>query len=147
MIVDANVLLYAADSRSPHHAPASDWLGEALTGQVRVGIPWQTVGAFVRIATHPRAARRPLTTEQAWEVVDSWLGSPVAWVPEAGEATVRILRDLMLRHHLGSAMTSDAQLAALAVEHGVPVVSADADFARFPEVTWVNPLSDPGAPA
>lgn len=140
MIVDANILLYSTDRSSPHHERAADWLRRALTGQVRVGLPSQTVGAFIRIATHPRAARHPLTTTQAWEVVDSWLESPVAWVPAAGERTLRIFRDLMLRHHLGSAMTTDTQLAALAIEHGVPLVSADTDFARLAEVTWVNPL-------
>jgi toxin-antitoxin system PIN domain toxin len=115
-------------------------LAEALLGEVRVGLPWQTIGAFLRITTHPRAARHPLSVEQAWAAVDMWLASPVAWVPEAGARTVVVLRELMLRHHLGSAMTTDAQLAALAVEHGVPVVSADSDFARFRELSWVNPL-------
>ena len=141
MIVDANVLLYAVDATSPHHPPAAQWLAGALTGPVRVGLPWQTVGAFVRIATHPRAARHPLTTEQAWAVVDGWIASPVVWIPAAGERTLTIFRDLMLRHHLSSAMTSDAQLAALAIEHGVPVISADTDFARFPELTWGNPVA------
>lgn len=140
MIVDANILLYAVDEDSPHHGRALAWLATALTGVVRVGLPWQTVGAFIRIATHPRVARRPLTVAEAWSLVDSWLDSPVAWVPAAGERTLRIHRDLMMRHHLGSGMTVDAQLAALAVEHGVPVVSADSDFARFAEITWVNPV-------
>lgn len=141
MIVDVNVLLYAADPSSPHHARSRDWLTAALSGDQRVGIPWQSVGGFVRIATHPRAARRPLTTEQAWQVVDSWFASPVAWVPPEGDRTVRILRALMLDHHLSSGMTTDAQLAALALEHGVAVVSADTDFARIPGVRWVNPLA------
>lgn len=141
MIVDVNLLLYAADPTSPHHAPCRDWLTAALTGEQRVGIPWQSVGGFVRISTHPRATRRPLTTEQAWQVVDSWFASPVAWVPATSERTVRILRALMLDHHLSSGMTSDAQLAALAIEHGAAVVSADTDFARIPGLRWTNPLA------
>jgi len=141
MIVDANLLLYSVDVDSPHHGRAVEWLSSVLTGEVRVGLPVQTVGAFVRIVTHPRAAQRPLTVEQAWEVVDGWLASPVAWVPAASVRTLRITRDLMVRHHLGSGMATDTQLAALALEHGVPVVSADSDFARFPEVTWINPVA------
>lgn len=141
MLVDANVLIFAVDRSSPHHERAAAWVAEALRGEVRVGLPWQSIGAFLRITTHPRAARHPLSAEQAWAAVDVWLASPVAWVPEAGARTVAVLRELMLRHHLGSAMTTDAQLAALAVEYGVPVVSADSDFARFPEITWVNPLA------
>ena len=140
MILDVNVVLYAADSTSPHHAAAKSWLTAALTGDRRIAIPWQTVGGFVRIVTHPRAMRHPLTTEQAWTVVDSWFSSPVVWVPPASERTVRILERLMLELHLGSAMTTDAQLAALAIEHGVAVVSADADFGRFPALAWINPL-------
>ena len=141
MLLDANILLYATDRTSPHHEPAARWLTDALNADLRVGIPWQTVGAFVRISTHPRAAREPLTTQQAWDVVDSWFASPVVWLPAAGPRTLAIWRDLSLRHHLGSAMTTDAQLAALSLEHGVPIVSADTDFARFPEVRWINPLS------
>jgi uncharacterized protein len=141
MILDVNVLIYAADSASPHHERAREWLVTALSGDRRVGIPWQTVGGFVRIVTHPRAMRRPLTTAEAWAVVDSWFAVPVVWVPAAGERTIRILERLMLDHHLTSSMTTDAQLAALAIEHGVAVVSADTDFARFPELTWINPLA------
>ena len=140
MILDVNILIYATDSTSPHHEPAREWLASALTGDRRVGIPWQTVGAFVRIVTHPRAMRRPLTLTEAWAAVYSWFAVPVVWVPAAGERTVRILERLMLDHHLTSSMTTDAQLAALAIEHGVAVVSADTDFARFPDLTWINPI-------
>jgi toxin-antitoxin system PIN domain toxin len=140
MILDVSVVLYAADSTSPHHAAAKSWLTGALTGDRRIGIPWQTVGGFVRIATHPRAMRHPLTIEQAWAVANSWFSSPVVWVPPTTERTVRILEHLMLDLHLGSGMTTDAQLAALAMEHGVAVVSADADFGRFPALAWINPL-------
>ncbi len=87
MILDVNVLIYAADSTSPHHETVSAWLATALTGDRRVGIPWQTVGGFVRIVTHPRAMRHPLTTEQAWSVVDSWFAASVVWVPAASERT------------------------------------------------------------
>ena len=140
MILDVNILIYATDSESPHHELAREWLASALTGDRRVGIPWQTVGGFVRIVTHPRAMRRPLTTAEAWAAVDSWFAVPVVWVPAAGERTLRILERLMLNHHLTSSMTTDAQLAALAIEHGVAVVSADTGFGRFPDLTWINPI-------
>jgi hypothetical protein len=140
MILDVNVLLYATHSASPHHGQATDWLAVALAGDRRVGIPWQTVGAFVRIATHPRVMERPLTAAQAWTAVDSWFAVPVVWMPSASERTARILKRLMLDNHLGSSMTTDAQLAALAIENGVAVVSADTDFARIPGLAWINPL-------
>ena len=42
----------------------------------------------------------------------------------------------MERAHL----VPDAHLAALAIEHGLVLCSADADFARFPGLRWHNPL-------
>ncbi len=141
MILDANLLIYAADQSSPFHPRATEWLTETLNGDVNVGIPLQTVGAFVRIVTNPRASRSPVSIKQAWEIVDGWLAAPTVWVPSAGERTVKILSGLMQGLHLGSGMTTDAQLAALAIEHGVPIASADYDFARFPELRWINPLA------
>lgn len=141
MLVDANVLLYAVDEESPHVAPASGWLIETLDGPRRVALPWQTIGAFLRIATHPRIVPRPLTSEEAWSHVDEWLAHPRVWIPQASGATARILGDLLRRYQVTANAIPDAQLAALAIEHGIPVVSADTDFARFSEITWVNPLA------
>ena len=140
MVVDANVLLYAVDETAPHHRAAAAWLSSALSGARRVGLPWQTIGAFVRIVTHPRAASHPLSASAAWRFVDDWLGADVVWIPPATERTAHVLGDLLRRHHVTGNLVSDAQLAALAIENGVAVVSADSDFARFSEVEWVNPL-------
>ena len=99
MILDANILIYAADGASPFHARSSKWLTDTLSGDIRVGIPLQTVGAFVRIMTHPRVTRQPLSVEQAWTVVNGWFAAPTVWVPSASERTVKILGELMMRHH------------------------------------------------
>lgn len=141
MILDANVLLYAVDESSPHHETCARWLTGALNGHERVGLPWQTIGGFLRIATHPRVSARPLTAAAAQDFVDSWLEAPSSWVPPASERTAAAYAQLSRRHHIVGNLVSDAQLAALALELGVAVVSADSDFARFPEVRWVNPLS------
>lgn len=143
MLVDANVLLYAVDSGAPQHDLASAWLRDALNGNRRVAIPWQTIGAFVRIVTHPRVSAHPLTGPAAWAYVEQWLDVPVAWVPAATKRTARLLGELMNRYHLTANAIPDAQLAALALEHGLTVVSADHDFARFTEVAWHNPLVPP----
>lgn len=141
MIVDANLLLYAVDADSPHHVPASEWLVEALNGDRRVGLPWQSLGAFLRIATHPRIAANPLTPGEAQGHVDAWLAAGPVWVPPATESTARIYAQLARAHLVTGNLVPDAQLAALALEYGVEVVSADSDFARFPEVSWLNPLA------
>ena len=140
MLVDANVLLFAQDHSSPHHEPAKRWITDALNGPVRIGLPWPSLLSFVRIRTHPRAYARPLSVERAWQHVTDWLEAPAAWVPTPTERHAEVLGDLLGRYHLRGNAVPDAHLAALAIEYGVAVCSADTDFARFREIRWVNPL-------
>lgn len=133
--------LHTIDESSPHHAAASSWLTETLNGHQRVGLPWQTLGTFLRISTHPRVSDRPLTTKGAQQFIDRWLAATPTWVPPATETTAALYAELATHHHITGNLVPDAQLAALAVEFGVPVMSADSDFARFTEVRWVNPLA------
>lgn len=140
MLVDADILLYAVDEESRAHRAARDWLEAALNGPRRVGLPWQSLLAFVRIVTHPRALPTPLAPADAWGFVVDWLDAPAAWVPQPGRGYRAILGGLVADLDLRGNLVSDAALAALALEHGLAVVSADSDFARFPRLTWVDPL-------
>lgn len=140
MIVDANVLLYAEDESSPHHEPARRWLTEALNGPVRIGLPWPSLLAFLRIRTHPRAYEHPLDPVEAWSRITDWIGAPAAWIPTPTARHAEILGELVATHRPRAALVPDVHLAALALEHGVGVCSADTDFARFPNLHWVNPL-------
>jgi uncharacterized protein len=141
VLVDANVLLYAVDEESPSHPAARTWIEEALNGSRRVGIPWASFTAFLRISTNPRALRSPLTAAAAWQFVEDWLHAPAVWVPAPGrghrEILGRLIRDLDLRGNL----VSDAVSAALCIEHGLSMISADSDFARFTEIAWLNPVA------
>lgn len=141
MLVDANLLLYARDEQSTFHEPARRWLTDQLRGSTRVGLPWPSLLAFVRIATHPRAAEHPLSSRQAWTQVEQWLAPTVAWIPSPTERHAEILGDLVTRYELRANLIADAHLAALAIEHGLEVCSADTDFARFREVRWRNPVA------
>lgn len=141
MIVDANILLHSADSTSPHHQASIGWLESAFAGDERVGLPAQSLGSFLRIATHPRVTSSPLTTAQAQDFVDAWLHFDNAWVPPASARTMQVYAELARRHHITGNLVPDAQLAALAIEFGVAVASTDSDFARFPEIRWINPLA------
>ena len=141
MLVDANILLYAVDEESQFHAAARSWIETALNGSRRVGLPWMSTSAFLRIATHPRAMRNPLSAADAWRIVDEWLAAPAAWVPAPGPGYHDIFRRLTVDLDLRGNLVSDAALAALCLEHGSAIVSADSDFARFPELTWMNPLT------
>jgi len=140
MLVDANLLLFATDETSVFHTRARVWLTEQLNGARRVGFPWQTLAAFLRIATHPRVYADPLAPDAAWKRVLDWLASDVSWIPAPGPRHVELLGQLLTRHSVGGNLVPDAQLAALALEHGLTVYSADTDFARFVEVRWENPV-------
>jgi uncharacterized protein len=141
VLVDANILLYSVDTTSRFHAPADRWVTDALNGTRRVGIPWMSVAAFLRISTNPRASRHPLTPAEAWQHVEGWLDAPAAWIPQPGRGHRAILGELIVRLDLRAGLVPDAVLAAICIEHGLEVVSADSDFARFTELTWINPVA------
>jgi uncharacterized protein len=141
VIVDANVLLYAVDKRSPFHESAKEWLETALNEPARVGLPWASLLAFQRISTHPRASASPLSPSQAWAYVADWLDADASWVPVPGERHAEIISDLIIAGDMRGNLVTDAHLAALAIEHGVAICSTDSDFARFPQITWVNPIA------
>jgi len=141
MLLDANLLLYAVHEGAPQHEAAAEWMTEKLNGSRRVGLPWQSLAAFLRISTHPRAFPRPLAPSAAWERVADWLSAPVAWIPQPGPEYARVLGELITTLEIRGTLVTDAQLAALAIEHGVELCSADTDFARFSQLRWVNPLA------
>jgi toxin-antitoxin system PIN domain toxin len=140
VLLDANLLLYATDRSSPEHPLAAQWLSATLNGDRRVALPWQSIGAFLRISTHPRVTRNPLTGRQAWEMVENWLAASPVWIPPTGIHTARALRALFDQTSITGNLVPDAMLAALAIEHGLVIYSADSDFARFTDVKWINPL-------
>ena len=140
MLLDANLLLYAVNQRAERHEQAAVWLTAQLNGPRRVGFPWQSINAFLRISTHPRAFAQPLDPATAWDRVTDWLTAPVAWLPEPGPEYGRILGELIRTYDVRGNLIPDAALAALAIEHGVPLISSDTDFARFRELRWENPL-------
>lgn len=140
MLLDANLLLYAVHERAEQHEPVATWLTKQLNGASRVGFPWQSIHAFLRISTHPRAFQQPLDPDTAWECVTDWLAAPVAWLPQPGPEHQRIFGELIQTHHVRGNLIPDAALAALAIEHGVTLASTDTDFARFGGLRWENPL-------
>ena len=140
MLVDANILLYAVDDTSPFHDRARSWLEHTLNGPRRVGLPWISLAAFLRIATHPRATISPLQPAEAWSFVEGWLDADTVWSPEPGGGHRAILGHLVKDLDLRGNLIGDAVLAALCIEHGLEMVSADSDFARFGEIVWTNPV-------
>jgi uncharacterized protein len=141
ILVDANLLLYAEDSLSEHHEPARRWWDTQLSGISPVGLCWPALVAFIRIGTNPRVHQRPLTLQEAVARVQSWLDQPCVRLLQPTENHWGILQRML---RVGSAtgnLVSDAQMAALAVEHDCVLHSTDRDFARFRGLKWLNPLA------
>ena len=142
MLIDANLLIYAVDATAPEHRKASDWLTDQLNGDRRVGLPWESLTAFLRITTHPRATTQPLGPAEAWRFVHDWLAVDLVWMPAATARHADVLAGLLGRYRISGNLVPDAHLAALAIEHGLEICSTDTDFARFTEVRWRNPIAD-----
>ncbi len=141
ILVDANLLLYAANRAAPEHATARSWLDAQLSGAARVGLPWPSLLAFLRVATSPLAVRHPATMTDAWRQVDEWLGADPAWIPAPTDRHAGLVGRFCELSWMTSRLVPDAHLAALAIEHGLTLCSTDGDFARFPGLTWRNPLA------
>lgn len=140
IVLDANLLLYAYDSTSRHHEASRHWVDRVLSSRELVGMPWQTVGAFVRVVTNPRLLKHPRSIEEVVRVVEFWLAQPNAKILSPGEQHWPILRELLVKGQVTGPLATDAQLAALTLEYGGVLHTTDRDFARFPGLRWVNPL-------
>ena len=139
-VLDVNLLLYAINADSPHHEAAKAWLEDALSGDEVVALPWVVILGFLRLSTNSRVFARPLDPEQALGVADGWLSRPSIELLNPGGEHWGILRDLLGEAGTVGNLTTDAHLAALAIEHGAELHSTDTDFARFAHLRWVNLL-------
>lgn len=138
-LLDANILLYAYDSNSPHHTVCRRWFDAALNSEETVALPWQTLLAFVRIATNPRAVRQPLSGPEACEIVNAWLERPNVAVVGAGDRFWGIFQAHVSDAQVSGPLVTDAALAALAFEHGATLCSTDSDFRRFRGLKLLDP--------
>ncbi|MBI1802417.1 MAG: type II toxin-antitoxin system VapC family toxin [Chloroflexi bacterium] len=139
-LLDVNLLLYAVDESSPLHPAARAWLEDVLSGSETIAFDWNVLLAFIRLTTRARLFAQPLTLAQAFDIVESWLTQSNVIVVYPTDRHAVILRELL--EPLGAAgnLTTDAHLAAVAIEHGAELYSLDGDFSRFPGLRWVNPL-------
>ena len=140
IVPDINLLIHAYNADSRVHARARAWWEATLSDPAPVGLPWATMLGFVRIATHPRVLDNPLPADAACALVEAWLSQPQVMILHPGERHADLVFGLL--RQLGSAgnLTTDAHLAALAMEHQAELNSTDADFARFQGLRYRNPL-------
>jgi toxin-antitoxin system PIN domain toxin len=140
IIVDANLLLYAYDSASPRQPAAAGWL-EGAIAEDEVGLAHSTVLAFLRIGTHPAVFATPLSRNEVFAIVESWFDEPSVRAVNPTAQHWTVMRDLAKRGQAKGPLLMDADLAALAVEYGATLCSVDRDFARFPGLRFVDPIS------
>jgi len=141
ILVDANILIYAHVNSFAQHDAARFWLDRQLNGVPRVGLPWPSLLAFLRLVTNPRVFEHPEPIADAWSQVLAWLACETAWVPQPTERHTELLGAFLALPGVHGNLVPDAQLAALALEHGLTLCSTDGDFARFPGLAWRNPLT------
>lgn len=140
IIPDLNLLIYAYDSTSPHHQQASEWWISCLSGRAPVGISWIVALGFVRLWTNPGVFANPMNIDTAAAHVESWLNRRVVEVVSPGPRHAELVFGFLRTIGKGGNLTTDAHLAALAVESGGVIYTSDTDFLRFAGVKWVNPL-------
>lgn len=142
IVPDVNLLLYAYDTSNPFHSKAAKWWSQCLSGDEPVGFPPVVLFGYPRISTNRKIFQNPLTVAEAGQHIESWLSQPNARLLEPGPKHIQ--QTLALLNNLGSAgnLVTDAQIAALAIANLAVVHTADADFNRFRDVFWFNPLTD-----
>jgi uncharacterized protein len=141
ILPDVNLLIYAMNADAPRHGLARRWLESVLSGPDPVGFAWTVILAFLRLTTRPGLFAKPLSTVEALDLAAAWLEQPSAVIVHPGPDHLGILRRLLSASGTGGNLTSDAHLAALAMEHGAVLCSCDADFARFGGLQWRDPLT------
>jgi hypothetical protein len=142
IIPDLNLLIHAYNQQSPRHEEARRWFEGAMNGERPVGLAWVVLLGFIRIATHRQVLAEPLPAERACDHVRSWLARPQVSVLHPGERHAAVLCGLLTRLGTAGNLTTDAHLAALAIEVQAELHSTDADFSRFPGLRWRNPLAE-----
>ena len=141
ILVDANILLHAQDSLSSLHPKARLWWDDLLSQSEPVCLCWTVLSAFIRIGTNPRVFEHPLSLEQALARIQSWFDQPCTRVIRPTEQHWTVFQQMLTDGQAVANLVTDAHLAALAIEHGCALASTDSDFARFPKLKWINPLS------
>ncbi len=141
ILVDANLLVYAAIDSMPQHAQAKRWLDSKLNGNAPVGIPWVNITAFLRIVTNSRIFNPPALPQAAWQTVAYWLDCKSVWIPQPSDNFYTIFSHLYAKTCPQGNLVPDTYLAALALDHGLILCSTDQDFSRFADIRWENPLT------
>lgn len=139
-LLDVNLLIYAVDETSARFDRAHPWVEGAFAGQETIALSWAVLVAFVRLTTKPQVMTSPLSSDEAFDLIDGWLARPNTVVVHPTNRHAAVLRELLAPFGTGGNLATDAHLAALSIEHGAELNSCDSDFSRFSGLRWTDPL-------
>jgi toxin-antitoxin system PIN domain toxin len=139
-LVDLSLLVAAVNSRAPMHKAARHWWEDQLNGAAPIGLSWLVILGFIRLTTSSKIMTQPLQLADAISIVDEWLARPNVKVVQVTAQHWNILQNMLHAVGHGTALTMDAHLACLAIEHDAELATADEDFSHFPGLKWLNPL-------
>ncbi len=140
IVLDANLLIYAYDTTDVQHKSARRWLQKVFSESELIGLPWQTISAFLRVSTNHRLPGNRITMELAISFIQQWMELKQVRLLSPTERHWPILKRVLLDGQVRGPLATDAQLAAITIENGGVLYTADRDFARFPGLRWINPL-------
>lgn len=137
--VDVNVLIYAYVSDLPQSGRAFSVLTDLQDSQRGLGLLPVVATGFLRITTNPRILKRTSPVDWALGFLRTLLSSPACRVVEPGPGYWPIFEDLVGDHGPRASDLTDVQIAASALAMGSTLVSYDRGFARFKDLSWINP--------
>ncbi|HEX9726681.1 MAG TPA: type II toxin-antitoxin system VapC family toxin [Vicinamibacteria bacterium] len=137
---DLNTIIHSYNSESPNHDRARKWWEKLMNDPAPVGLAWVVMLGFIRITTNRKILKRPLTAASACNHVRSWLAQPQVAILHPGDRHPDILFALLEKLGTAGNLTTDAHLAALAIEYQAELHTTDRDFGRFSGLRWVNPF-------
>ena len=140
IVVDITLLLAAVNTRAPMHKAARTWWEEQLNSDADIGLSWLVILGFIRLTTNGKVMPEPLLLADAIAIVDEWLRRPNVKTVAVTPQHWNILQNMLHAVGHGAALTMDAHLACLAIEHDAEIVTVDEDFTHFPGLKWRNPL-------
>lgn len=139
--IDANVLLYASDASSTRHERALAFLRSCAEGPELVYVPWATVMAYLRIATHPAIFEQPLSPREAMTNIESLLRQPHVRTLSESDGFWEVYREVTEGVVVRGNLVPDAHLVALLIQHGVTTIwTGDRDFRKFSDIQARDPF-------
>lgn len=145
-LLDVNVVLAASRDDHPQFGVARPWLDDLLQGDERFAVPDTVWVAFVRLTTNRRIFSVPASLDDAFGYLRAIRAQPNYVALESVDRHLEFFEGWCRKAEAVGDLVPDAELAALASEHGAELVSFDRDFARIPGLRWVRPeIGDDGA--